>query len=123
MPETKSFGSRFRPLGGALRLFHETLLVSLAILGAAWSLEIHSDLGIIIFKEQFLALIFTIGMVAVFLAVPARRQDNDARPPWYDWILVGLSILVGGFVLGHYHVIRDDLGLLSPERWGRKSVV
>jgi len=117
VPEAKNFGSRFRPLTGALGAFHETLLVSLAVLGAVWSLEIHSDLGIVIFKEQFLALIFTIGMVAVFLAVPARAGDNAPLPPWYDWILAALSMLVGGFVLFHYHVIRDDLGLLSPERW------
>ena len=97
-------------------MFHDCLLLSLAILGAVWSLEIHSDLGIVIFKEQFLALIFMIGMTAVFLSVPAWAGDNDARTPWYDWGLAALSIGVSGFVLFHYHVIRDDLGLLSPER-------
>jgi TRAP transporter 4TM/12TM fusion protein len=113
----KSFGSRFRPLQGPVKLVHDGLLLSLAILGAVWSLEIHSDLGITIFKEQFLALIFMIGMTAVFLSVPARAGDNDPSTPWYDYGLAGLSIGVSGFVLFHYHVIRDDLGLLSPERW------
>jgi len=112
----KSFGSRFRPLRGLAKLFHDGLLLALAVLGAVWSLEIHSDLGIIIFKEQFLALIFMIGMTAVFLSIPARAGDNDARTPWYDWGLAALSAGVSGFVLFHYHVIRDDLGLLSPER-------
>ncbi len=117
MEQKRSFGSRFRPLRGPVRVFHEGLLLSLAILGAVWSLEIHRDLGIIIFKEQFLALIFTIGMVALFLAVPARGADAGARIPWYDWLLAVLSLVAGGFVLAHYHVIRDDLGLVSPERW------
>jgi len=117
VPEKKGFGSRFRPLQGALRGIHESLLVALAALGAVWSLEIHADLGIVIFKEQFLALIFTIGMVAVFLAVPARAGDAGPAPPWYDWILAALALAVGGFVVAYYHVIRDDLGLLSPERW------
>jgi len=112
----KSVGSRFRPLQGPAKIFHDLLLLSLAVLGAVWSLEIHSDLGIVIFKEQFLALIFMIGMTGVFLSVPARAGDTDARTPWYDWLLVALSIGVSGFVLFHYHVIRDDLGLLSPER-------
>ena len=112
----KSFGSRFRPLQGLAKLFHDGLLLSLAILGAVWSLEIHSDLGIVIFKEQFLALIFMIGMTAVFLSVPAQSGDQNARTPWYDLVLAALSIGVSGFVLFHYHVIRDDLGLLSPER-------
>ena len=118
MEQKQSFGSRFRPLQGPVRVFHEGLLLSLAILGAVWSLEIHSDLGIIIFKEQFLALIFAVAMVALFLAVPARPADSDARVPWYDWILAILSLVAGGFVVVHFHVIRDDIGLASLERWG-----
>jgi len=114
--EKKSFGSRFRPLQGPVKIIHDGLLLSLAILGAVWSLEIHSDLGIVIFKEQFLSLTFMIGMTAVFLSVPARSEDNDAQTPWYDYCLVLLSLTVGGFVLFYYHVLRDDLGLLSPER-------
>ena len=98
-------------------MVHEALLLSLAILGAVWSLEIHADLGIIIFKEQFLALIFTIGMVALFLAVPGRDADSGARIPWYDWILAALAVVTGGFVVTQYHVIRDDIGLMAPERW------
>jgi TRAP transporter 4TM/12TM fusion protein len=120
--QKQSFGSRFRPLRGPVRIFHEALLLSLAILGAVWSLEIHSDLGIIIFKEQFLALIFMIAMVALFLAVPARPADSDARIPWYDWTLAALSVVVGGFVVEYFHVIRDDIGLTSPVRWGLGTI-
>lgn len=115
-PKKKSFGSRFRPLRGPAKLVHDGLLLSLAILGAVWSLEIHSDLGIVVFKEQFLALIFMIGMIAVYLSVPARPADREARTPWYDYVLAGLSAGAGGFVLFHYEVIRDDIGLLSSER-------
>ena len=116
MEPQKPFGSRFRPLQGLAKIFHDCLLLSLAVLGAVWSLEIHSDLGIVIFKEQFLAHIFMIGMTGVFMSAPARAGDIDARTSWYDWALAALSIGVSGFVLFHYHVIRDDLGLLSPER-------
>ena len=122
MEQKQSFGSRFRPLRGPVKVVHEGLLLSLAILGAVWSLEIHRDLGIIIFKEQFLALVFTIGMVALFLAVPGRPADSGARIPWYDWILAALALVVGGFVVLHYHVIRDDIGLTSPARWGLGTI-
>ena len=77
MEPNKSFGSRFRPLSGAIKLVHDGLLLSLAVLGAVWSLEIHADLGIVIFKEQFLALIFMIGMTAVFMSVPASIKAGD----------------------------------------------
>ena len=122
MEQKQSFGTRFRPLRGPVRVLHEALLLSLAILGAVWSLEIHSDLGIVIFKEQFLALIFTIAMVALFLAAPARPADSGSRVPWYDWILIALSLAAGGFVVGYFHVIRDDIGLESPARWGLGTI-
>ncbi len=39
MEPKKSFGSRFRPLQGVVKPFHDGLLLSLAILGAVWSLR------------------------------------------------------------------------------------
>lgn len=116
MEETKNTGGGRRALTGPIRAFHSFLLLSLTILGAIWSLELHSDLGIVIFKEQFLALIFAIGMVGVFLSVPARKGDERPMPPWYDWILAIASAAVGLYVVFGYTVIRDDLGLLSTER-------
>ncbi len=109
-------GDRFRPLTGPIRLFHEGLLLSLALLGAAWALELNHYLGMSIFKEQFLGTIFTIGMVSVFIAVPARPADSGARIPWYDIVLALASAVVGLFMILHYDVIRDDSGLASPER-------
>ena len=116
MTEQNSAGGGFRPLTGPVRIFHDFLLISLAVLGAVWSLEIHADLGIIIFKEQFLALIFTIGMVGVFIAIPARKGDGRALAPWYDWLFAAASALVGLYIVFGYPVIRNDLGLLSAER-------
>jgi len=114
--DDKQFGSRFRPLTGPVRLVHEGLLLSLALLGAAWSLELNHYLGMSIFKEQFLGIIFTIGMVGVFIAVPARPADSGARIPWYDIALALASTATGLFMVFHYDIIRDDSGLASPER-------
>jgi TRAP transporter 4TM/12TM fusion protein len=114
--DKKQFGSRFRPLTGPMRLVHEGLLLSLALLGAAWALELNHYLGMSIFKEQFLGVIFTIGMVGVFIAVPARPADSGARIPWYDIVLALASAATGLFMVFHYDVIRDDSGLASPER-------
>lgn len=116
MAENENPDGTARRLHGPVRLAHRAILMSLALLGAVWSLEIHSDLGIIIFKEQFLALIFTLGMVGIFLSVPARKGANVAATPWYDWLFVAATFAVGGFVVVGYPVIRGDLGLLSIER-------
>ena len=74
MTDNENAGGSARRLSGPVRIIHQAILMSLALLGAVWSLEIHSDLGIIIFKEQFLALIFTLGMVGVFLSVPVSKS-------------------------------------------------
>ena len=115
MEETKGSGGGGRVLGGTVGRIHDVLLVSLAALGAIWSLEIHDDLGIVIFKEQFLALIFTLGMVGVFLSVPAHKGRGGGIP-WYDWVFAGASLVVGGYVMIGYTWIRDDLGMLSADR-------
>jgi TRAP transporter 4TM/12TM fusion protein len=113
--ETKGSGGGGRTLGVAVGRMHDILLVSLAVLGAVWSLEIHDDLGIVIFKEQFLALIFTLGMVGVFVSVPARKGQGGSVP-WYDWLFAAASVAVGGYVMIGYTWIRDDLGMLSVDR-------
>jgi TRAP transporter 4TM/12TM fusion protein len=120
LPETQhanpGLGNRIRPLQGPVRYIHEACLISLAVLGAVWSLEIHSDLGIIIFKEQFLALIFSIGMFGVFLSIPARPADFGPNVPWYDWLFAAGSLFSGLFIVFYYPVLRDDMGLMSIER-------
>lgn len=116
MSDNEESGGKPGHMSGPVGYVHRAILMSLALLGAVWSLEIHSDLGIIIFKEQFLALIFTLGMTGVFLAVPARKTDTRTGPAWYDWIFILATLGVGGFVVFGYPVIRDDLGLLSIER-------
>tara|TARA_R110000868_G_scaffold61059_11_gene185770 strand:+ start:9153 stop:11081 length:1929 start_codon:yes stop_codon:yes gene_type:complete len=115
--QSEESGEKTRHISGPVGVAHQAILISLALLGAVWSLEIHADLGIIIFKEQFLALIFTLGMVGVFLSVPASKSGpSETAPPWYDWVLVVASAVVGGYVVFGYPVIRNDLGLLSTER-------
>ncbi len=116
MSEERNEGGAFRPLARPVKVVHDVLLVSLALLGAVWSLEIHADLGIIIFKEQFLALIFTIGMVGIFIAVPARKGAPPGPTPWYDWLLAAASIVVGFYVMIGFPVLRNDLGSMSADR-------
>jgi TRAP transporter 4TM/12TM fusion protein len=114
--EERNAGGGFRPLARPVKVVHDALLVSLALLGAIWSLEIHADLGIIIFKEQFLALIFTIGMVGIFIAVPARKAAEPGPTPWYDWLLAAASVVVGFYVMIGFPILRNDLGSMSADR-------
>jgi TRAP transporter 4TM/12TM fusion protein len=109
-------GSRFRSLRPGLARLPTALNVAIAVLGAVWAVEAHNDLDFVVFKEQFLALIFTLGMTAVFIAVKAHRGDAGRSVPWFDWLLAAASLGVGGYVTLAYPAIVLDLGSLDAGR-------
>ncbi len=107
---------KWRRLTGWPNILKNVLLGAITLLCAAWSLEVQHYVGIAIFKEQFLALIFGLAMAAIFLGLkPTASTDHD-RVPFYDWILVAMSLACGLFVVFVYRDIVETIGELKPER-------
>jgi len=106
-----------RRLGPAARALESTLLVTLTILGALWGLELQHFLGLAIFNEQYLGLVFALAMAAVFIGVPARKGEDRGGVPWHDWIAAALAVACGLYVTVHYPEIATTLGSIEPERW------
>jgi len=92
------------------------LLFALTLVGAAWAGELHIALGLAFFKEQYLGLFLALAVASIFLAIKARREERGDRVPWYDWILAGCGLLVGGYVTIMYPTIAYRLGVLSLDR-------
>jgi hypothetical protein len=96
--DDKQFGSRFRPLTGPVRLFHEGLLLSLALLGAGWSLELNHYLGMSIFKEQFLGVISPsawwrcLSRCRPGQLIPSPALPRSAPPTWSQYPHRNLNI-------------------------------
>lgn len=109
--------ARYRSLTPIPAVIERTLVIALALLGAAWALELQHYLPFAVFKEQYLALMIVIALVGVFIRVKARSGETSAGVPWYDWIAAVASAIVGGYVLVNYRDLVYDLGSLVTHRY------
>jgi len=108
---------KFRRLRPGLAKLQSGLLIAFTALGVLWSVELHHYIDIAIFKEQFLALFFVFGIVPVFIGTKAWSGERRTAPPWYDWLAVVLTVVVGGFVVVRYPDLVYDLGTVTTTRW------
>jgi len=108
--------SKFRRLTGPARAIEVALLTTLTLVGALWATQLHHRLPWAFFNEQFLGLFLALSLASVFIVVKARRRDDGARVPWYDWILAVAGLVVGGYVTAMYPTIAYRLGVLSLDR-------
>jgi TRAP transporter 4TM/12TM fusion protein len=111
---TGKFRTLAQPLAGVV----DGLLASLTIIGSLWALNVHSDLGWVIYTQQYLGLILGIGLVACFLSVKASRGEAAGRGvPWYDWLAAVASTVATGYMVVGYPAMALDLGSITTERW------
>jgi TRAP transporter 4TM/12TM fusion protein len=109
--------TRMRPLAPAVKAVECALAIGLTVLGGVWALEMHTWFDLLVFKEQYLALLVTLALTAVFLGIKARRTEAGGRVPWHDWIGAALSVVVGGYVVVRYPDLVYDLGTLETHRY------
>lgn len=79
------------------------IVAAILTLGSiAWALELQLAVGLLLFDQQFLMTMLGIALVAVFLGVPAVRDAERNATPWYDWVLVALTIAATVFIVINY---------------------
>src|SRR3972149_2759716 len=98
MTELEASKGRFRALDGFGQTAAKALLAAITIVGCLWALGIHYRLGLVLFKEQFLAVMFGLGLAGAFLVAKPTLSGRNDKVAWYDWMLVAFSLLVGGYV-------------------------
>src|SRR3972149_11810359 len=108
--------TKFRKLAGAGGTAQRALLSCLPAIGALYLLDVHLLLGIVILRPQYLALLLSITLGAVFLSVPSRGSANSHSAPWYAWVLSVCGIVVGLYLVIFYPDLIYTMGELSPER-------
>jgi TRAP transporter 4TM/12TM fusion protein len=90
------------PAGARLFDVARSALAVLLVAGSiAWAADVYRVFGLVLFTEQYVASILAVAFLLLFLAVPARKGQSQAVPPWYD-ILAG----VAGFVAAGYISVR-----------------
>ena len=116
---------RFRTLHGPVRWLELCLLCLLPITGALFVLEVPSYLGRAIFREQFLGLFLALLLGAAFLTKPAGKRADSTSVPWYDWLLMLASLVMGLFITVRYPEMAYQLAVVTPTRWllGASAIV
>lgn len=106
-----------RDLQGGWALTVRLLAALMPVTALVYALRILPDLGVELFKEQFLALFLTLCLLITFLAVPPLKSGRGQRHvPWYDLVLAALSLAAGGYVVTQFPVIVREIGLLTPDK-------
>ena len=109
--------TRFRELSSpAMRALQRSLLWSIPLCALIFNFEIPSRLGSPMLEEQYLGVILLLVLGSVFLSVPAGARASRAKAPWYDLVLVLLSVVSGGYLAVYYPSIVNEIGELTPEK-------
>lgn len=116
MTSTQPEVSRFRTLGGRLRILTKVLLIAIPIVGIFFVMDTPSYLGWSILREQYYGLFLAMVLACVFLLVPPTKRAARNRVPWYDVILSILGVGVGLYVAVLYPNILWAIGMITPDR-------
>lgn len=81
-----------------------------------YALRILPELGLIIYKEQFLAFFLTLCLMLTFMVKPATKNADKYRIPWYDSVLIISALCVGGYTTINYHEMIEVMGVISTDR-------
>jgi TRAP transporter 4TM/12TM fusion protein len=107
---------KWRQLSGWPKNIYNTLLGLITLLCAGWSLELQHYLGLVFFKEQFLALIFGLSMATIFMGLKPTKSAGNNVIPFYDWGLALISLACGLFVVIAYPGIVETIGEQTTPR-------
>jgi TRAP transporter 4TM/12TM fusion protein len=104
-----------------LKGFWSVSAVALAVLvpfaSIVYVLQILPDLGIIVYKEQFLALFLALCVAITFLILPPRENVAEtAGVPWYDVICALAALAVGGYIFFNYGDLVGSLGIITTDK-------
>ena len=105
-----------RDLDGLSGALVQGLLFLLTLVGAMWALDIHVHLSLLVYTEQYLALVLCIGLATIFLAIKARPDEPGSGVPWYDWLLAAATVVVAGYIVVAYPRLVGEAGIVTWDK-------
>lgn len=91
-------------------------MTSLPLVGMLYVVDIHSYLGVVFYKEQYLGLFLALSLASVFLTAPATKGGGRGAAPWYDVLFAILGISVGLYITLVYPTAVFELGYVTTEK-------
>lgn len=87
----------------------KVLGATLTVLALAEGMDLYRAVGLVLIKEQLLALILGIALATIFISYPAQRDTDRLHVPWYDWLAAILSFSACLYVSIQYVEVMDTL--------------
>lgn len=115
---SEQIDSKWRSLGGPSRWIGTAALLLPVLVAALWAMEVPNLVGVLLYKEQFLALMLASALLATFVNVRARKSEPGDRVPWHDWLLIAGSLAATLYVMINYGWIVHESSTLDPVRIG-----
>lgn len=92
----------------------KVLAIILSLYAVVYALGIPNYFGLYIYSEQNMAIVLILSIILTFLQVPMLKGASRTKLPWYDYIFIGLSIVVFGYSLIFASQIASHWGIASP---------
>ena len=115
--ELETSEGRYRSLSGAAGLICTGLVAAITIIGCLWAMGVRYRLGLVLFKEQFLALMLGLGVAAAFVVTRPTLHSRVDRVDWFDWLAAAASFGICGWVALDYGALSADSANVSTHRW------
>jgi TRAP transporter 4TM/12TM fusion protein len=100
----------------AAQRLQRVLLAAIPLIALVFNFEIPSRCGASMLQEQYLGIVLLLALSSIFLIVPARRRSSRQSIPWYDLVLILLSVAVGGYLVVFYPQIVNEVGELTADK-------
>jgi TRAP transporter 4TM/12TM fusion protein len=107
---------RFRQLKGLSKLYGDSILTLIPIIGISGILDVPSYFGISLHLSQFVGLLFGIILGSTFIIIPLKKGSSLDKLPWYDFLFSIIAIVIGLYVAINYKTIMVDIGMIMPRR-------
>lgn len=115
---------RKRNLTGMWAVVANLLAAGLPVSAIIYALQLLPEMGIVIYKEQFLVWFLTLALILTFILIPPFKRKNFQSEnsyaaetvPWYDLILIAAAMAAGGYTTFWYHVLLPQIGFLTMDK-------
>ena len=108
-------GEAAEPVSPVVRVLRPVLAVALAGGGLAWSADLYTLVGIVVFPPQIMAPMMGTAIALVYLHYPARRGTARGRLPWYDALAAIVGFAVTLYASYVYPTIINELIFVPPD--------
>ena len=82
---------------------------TITVLSIVWCLDLPRAVGIVVYTEQYLALMLGLCFALVFLQSPARIGSRRTRLPWYDAALALMGLGAAWYTSFNYAAMVDSM--------------